>query len=150
MSTMPSATSISGLGFSSALALQTNSMRQCLPSASDAIGFVMEPKSSFAFATGNTGSWGHETSDAQFSNSVTVTGETSEQLTLETMYLLVAYSLLRAMPNDGLEETCQSLRDIFEFHSERSRKAISSPPTRRLKVKLRQPVIQSGFRIEED
>lgn len=103
-----------------------------------------------AFATGNTGFWGHNTQDAQFFGAVTVTGEAAEQPTKETVYLLMAYSFLRAMPKDGLEETCQSLKDIFEFYLERSRKVLPAPPARRLRVSLRQPVIQSGFRIEED
>jgi hypothetical protein len=110
----------------------------------------MDLSSEGAFVTGNTGFWGHKTQDAQFFGSVTVTGETAEQPTKETVYLLIAYSLLRAMPKDGLEETCQSLKDIFEFHSERSRKVIPAPSSKRLKVKLRQPIIQSRFRIEED
>jgi len=66
-----------------------------------------------AFVTGNTGFWRHKTQDAQFFGSVTVTGEAAEQPAKETMFLLIAYSLLRAMPKDGLEETCQSLMDIF-------------------------------------
>jgi hypothetical protein len=103
-----------------------------------------------ALVSGNTGFWGHKTQDAQFFGSVTVTGEAAEQPAKETVFLLIAYSLLRAMPKDGLEETCQSLKDIFEFHSEPSRNVLPAPPARRLKVKLRQPVVQSGFRIEED
>jgi hypothetical protein len=44
---------------------------------------------------------------------------TSEEPTKEAVYLLMAYSFLRAMPKDGLEETYQSLKDIFEFYTGR-------------------------------
>ena len=150
MSSMPSITSIRDLGTSSAHALPTNSMTPCYPGSFDKISIGMGLHSGLALVTGDTGYWSHETADAQFMGTVTVTGEVSGHLKLDTMYLLVAYSLLRAMPQEGLEETCQSLKDIFEFYSIRSQKVLPSPSVQRVKARLRPPVKRSGFRIEED
>jgi len=99
---------------------------------------------------GNTGYWVHDTQDAHFQFAVTRTGDANRPPTNEAWYLLLAYSLLKAMPQSGLEESCRILNEVFEYHSFRPLALLPPPALPRIKAKLRPAIKQSGFQIEAE
>lgn len=88
--------------------------------------------------------------DAQFTWAVTRTGETAQPPDQATLYLLAAYTLLHAMPLDGLQESWRALGEIFEYHTFRPLTLLPSPALPRMKAKMRPATKQSGFRIEAE
>jgi hypothetical protein len=110
-----------------------------------------EDKGATSFYTiGSTGYWSHDTQDAHFQYAVTITGEFNRPPADATLFLLAAYSLLHAMPQSGLEESCRVLNEIFEYHSFRPLALLPQPSPPRVKAKLRAPTKQNSFRIEAE
>lgn len=79
-----------------------------------------------------------------------ITGEASRPSQDSTYYLLAAYWLLQAMPQSGLEEACQALNEVFEYHLHRSLKVLPRPAEPRVKAKLKPIIKQDSFRIEAE
>ena len=102
------------------------------------------------YAAGNTGFWSRDTRDAHFHGTVTLTGEFLRPPDNATLFLLAAYSLLQAMPQSGLEESCRALNEIFEYHTFRPLAVLPPPALPRMKAKLRPTTKQSGFQIEAE
>ena len=79
-----------------------------------------------------------------------ITGEAMRRPDDATLYLIAAYSLLQAMPQSGLEESCRVLSEIFEYHIFRPLSVLAAPALPRMKAKLRPTTKQSGFQIEAE
>ena len=148
MRPMHSDTSTNVPGTSSALALQTDYTMPCNPNQDRP--FTGEENAATVYVVGNTGYWSRDTQDAHFQGAVTVTGEFLRPPDNATLFLIAAYSLLQAMPQSGLEESCRALNEIFEYHTFRPLAVLRTPALPRMKAKLRPMIKQSGFQIEAE
>jgi hypothetical protein len=148
MSSMLSRTSTSVLGTSSELASLTDFTTPCNPNQFRL--FTGGENAAAAYLIGNTGYWTHDTQGAHFHCAVTITGEFMRSSDDKTLFLLAAYALLRAMPQSGIEESCRTLQEIFDYHSIRPLALLPAPTLPKMKAKLRAPIKQNGFRIEAE
>lgn len=94
--------------------------------------------------------WYRDMKDARIHLGVTLTGEPDKPLREETMFLFAAFSLLHAMPESGLEEACQSLYGIYEYHAVRPLKLLSAPRFAHMKAKVKPAIKQPSFGLTED